>query len=72
MAAEITGQGRVTLGADKRYDQNEFVRALREHRVTPHVAQKVNSAIDRRSTRHRGYLLRRQAPYARIRVYSDY
>jgi hypothetical protein len=30
---------------------------LREYRVTPHVAQKVNSAIDRRSTRHPGYLL---------------
>jgi transposase len=56
-AAEITGQGRVTLGADKGYDQKELVRALREYRVTPHVAQKVNSAIDRRSTRHPGYLL---------------
>jgi len=39
------------------YDQKELVRALREHRVTPHVAQKVNGAIDRRSTRHRGYRL---------------
>jgi transposase len=57
MAAEIAGQGRVTLGADKGYDQKELVRALREYRVTPHVAQKVNSAIDRRSTRHPGYLL---------------
>jgi transposase len=57
MAAEIGGQGRVTLGADKGYDQKELVRALREYRVTPHVAQKVNSAIDRRSTRHPGYLL---------------
>jgi len=57
MAAEITGQGRVTLGADKGYDQKELVRALREHRVTPHVAQKVHSAIDRRSTRHPGYRL---------------
>jgi len=57
MAAEIAGQGRVTLGADKSYDQKELVRALREYRVTPHVAQKVNSAIDRRSTRDPGYLL---------------
>jgi IS5 family transposase len=57
MAAEIWGQNRVTLGADKGYDQKELVRALREHRVTPHVAQKVSSAIDRRSTRHPGYLL---------------
>ena len=29
----------------------------KEHRVTPHVAQKVHSAIDRRSTRHPGYRL---------------
>ncbi len=57
MAAESAGQGRVTLGADKGYDQKELVRALREYRVTPHIAQKVNSAIDRRSTRHPGYLL---------------
>lgn len=57
MAAEIAGQGRVTLGADKGYDQKELVRALRERNVTPHVAQKVNSAIDRRSTRHPGYQL---------------
>jgi transposase len=57
MAAEIAGQGRVTLGADKGYDQKELVRALREYRVTPHVAQKVNSAIDRRSTRYPGYRL---------------
>ena len=40
MAAEIAGQQRVTLGADKGYDQKELVRELREHRVTPHVARK--------------------------------
>jgi IS5 family transposase len=40
LAAKITGQGRVTLGTDKGYDQKELVRALREHRVTPHVAQR--------------------------------
>jgi transposase len=57
MAAEIAGQSRVTLGADKGYDQKEFVRALREHRVTPHVAQKAYSAIDDRTTRHPGYAL---------------
>jgi transposase len=57
MAAEIAGQHRVTLGADKGYDQKELVRGLREQNVTPHVAQKANSAIDRRSTRHPGYLL---------------
>jgi len=57
MVEEIAGFGRVTLGADKGYDQKELVRELREHRVTPHVAQKPNSAIDRRTTRRPGYLL---------------
>jgi len=49
---------RVTLGADKGYDTQEFVEALREHNVTPHVAQnntKRPSAIDGRTTRHPGY-----------------
>ena len=35
---------RVTLGADKGYDQKELVRELREHRVTPHVAQQGHTA----------------------------
>jgi IS5 family transposase len=57
MVEKIAGFGRVTLGADKGYDQKELVRELREHRVTPHVAQKPNSAIDGRTTRRPGYLL---------------
>ncbi len=39
MAEAIPGQHRVTLGADKNYDTRDFVRELRELRVTPHVAQ---------------------------------
>ena len=57
MAVEIGGQRRVTLGADKGYDQKELVRGLREHRVTPHIARKVHSAIDRRTTCHSGYAI---------------
>ena len=57
MAAEIAGQHRVTLGADKGYDQKELVRELRAHQVTPHFARKVHSAIDRRTTRHPGYAI---------------
>ena len=57
MAAEIAGQHRVTLGADKGYDQKELVRELRAYQVTPHVASKVHSAIDRRTTRHPGYAI---------------
>ena len=45
-----------TLGADKSYDVAEFVRAMRDQGVTPHVARKrVGSAIDGRTTRHAGY-----------------
>jgi hypothetical protein len=45
-----------TLGADKGYDVAEFVDALRQAKVTPHVAQKEKgSAIDGRTTRHAGY-----------------
>jgi len=55
MVEEIPGLGRVTLGADKGYDRREFVRELRDHNVTPHIAQKQSSAIDRRTSRHPGY-----------------
>jgi transposase len=50
----------VTLGADKGYDTQAFVEALRSLGVTPHVAQntsKRSSAIDGRTTRHPGYLV---------------
>jgi transposase len=48
----------LTLGADKAYDVQEFVAGLRQKCVTPHVAQKAKgSAIDRRTTRHRGYIV---------------
>lgn len=49
----------ITLGADKAYDTQDFVNALRSMKVTPHVAQNTNarrSAIDRRTTRHKGYV----------------
>ena len=49
---------RVTLAADKGYDAREFVEAMRERGVTPHVAQNKagrRSAIDGRTTRHSGY-----------------
>jgi transposase len=47
---------RVTLGADKGYDAEDFVNELRSMNVTPHVAAKAKgSAIDGRTTRHAGY-----------------
>lgn len=57
---------RITLGADKGYDVADFVEALREREVTPHVAINGNirksgkprrTAIDRRTTRHPGYAI---------------
>lgn len=49
---------RLTLGADKGYDAAEFVADLRQACVTPHIAQKSRySAIDGRTTRHKGYAL---------------
>ena len=48
----------LTLGADKGYDAAEFVADLRQACVTPHVARKArHSAIDGRTTRHKGYAL---------------
>jgi len=49
---------RITLGADKAYDAEDFVNELRSMRVTPHVAQNTSgrrSAIDSRTTQQRGY-----------------
>jgi len=52
---------RVTVGADKWYDTREWVAAVRQMRITPHVAASVNrrggSAIDGRTVRHAGYVL---------------
>lgn len=47
---------RLTLGADKGYDEHGFVATLRKMCVSPHIAAKAKgSAIDRRTTRHAGY-----------------
>ena len=60
MVEEIPGQQRVTLGADKGYDRQEFVQQLRDHQVTPHIARKPTSIIDERTTRHPGYAISQQ------------
>lgn len=47
---------RLTLGADKGYDDAGFVADLKVMCVTPHIAaKKKGSAIDGRTTRHPGY-----------------
>jgi IS5 family transposase len=48
----------ITLGGDKHFDAADFVNELRSMNVTPHVAKNTSnrrSAINRRTTRHRGY-----------------
>jgi transposase len=60
MLSRVPQHGRLTLGADKGYDTREFVDVLREMAVTPHVTQNTSnraSAIDERTTHHRGYAL---------------
>jgi len=60
------GERRITLGGDKGYDVAEFVMALRERTVTPHIAIDGHTrksgtpratAIDARITRHPGYAI---------------
>ena len=49
---------RITLGADKAYDTEDFVRTVRELHVTPHVTKNDkgrSSNLDRRTTRQPGY-----------------
>ena len=61
MLASAPGTRRITVGADRGYDTRGFVRACRNLKVTPHVAQKQRSAIDRRTTRHDGYRFSQRA-----------
>ena len=53
---------RRTLGADKGYDEDAFIAAVRQLTITPHVApnlhaRRTRSAIDGRTTRHAGYAI---------------
>jgi transposase len=55
MLTHIPGQHRITLGADKNYDTADFVQCCRDRIVTPHVACRQTTILDRRTTRHAGY-----------------
>lgn len=59
MLMEVTQGRRVTVGADKAYDEAGFVAQLREMNITPHVTQHQGrrSFIDGRTTRHPGYAI---------------
>ena len=55
MLANVPGQHRITLGADKNYDTANFVNSCRDRIVTPHVACRETTILDRRTTRHQCY-----------------
>ena len=64
MIDSLNHKQRVTLGADKGYDVKAFAQALRERKVTPHIAgddhltktgKRRKTAVDGRTTRHPGY-----------------
>ena len=60
MVGNLRGRHRITVGADKAYDTQDFVQSLRTLQATPHVAQNCNgrkSAIDGRTIRHPGYAI---------------
>jgi len=60
----------ITLGSDKGFDAADFVMELREINVTPHIARNTTrrSAIDGRTTRHPGYVVRVDDPLAASRA----
>jgi transposase len=58
MISDMPGRHRITVGADKLFDNDDFVAGMRDLNATPHVAQNDNgrrSAVDERTTRHPGY-----------------
>jgi transposase len=60
MLADVAGDDRITVGADKAYDTQGFVEQARALNTTPHVNQNTkgrSSAIDSRTTRHDGYTI---------------
>jgi transposase len=74
MLAQLPGEIRKTVGADKAYDTESFVRGCRDLNVTPHVAQNTSgrsSRIDRRTTRHPGYRLSQFARKLIETVFGD-
>ena len=49
------GSRRVTLGADKGYDTQDFVTMCRQMNVTPHATRRKTAKLDGCTTRHIGY-----------------
>ncbi len=74
MLAELAGETRKTVGADKAYDGEAFVEGCREINVAPHGAQNTAgraSRIDQRTTRHPGYQISQFARKLIETVFGD-
>jgi transposase len=74
MLAQLPGEARKTVGADKAYDTESFVEGCRDLNVTPHVAQNTSgrsSRIDNRTTHHPGYRLSQFARKLIETVFGD-
>ena len=61
MLKGIPGRKRISVGADKGYDTDNFVDSCWFMNVRAHVAQKKRSALDGRTTRHAGYAASQRA-----------
>ena len=55
MLEQVPGARRITVGADKNYDTDDFVTECRDMNVTPHVARRQWTHLDQRTVRHPGY-----------------
>jgi transposase len=55
MLEKVPGSRRITVGADKGYDTEDFVTTCRDMNVTPHVARRRWTHLDQRTVRHPGY-----------------
>lgn len=55
----VCGAGRKTVGADKGYDEREFVQRVRALGITPHVSPHTRrpSHVDARTTRHESFVV---------------
>jgi transposase len=64
LLAAVPRNAEGTVGADRAYDTRDFVFRAREQGLRPHVAQNTTnrrSAIDKRTTRFKGYVLSQRA-----------
>jgi hypothetical protein len=61
LEGSVPGSHRITVGADKGFDTQDFVEDCRRLNITPHIAQTTDahrrSAIDARTTSWPGYLV---------------